>query len=102
MKLAVIVAAGFALIALNRVAVADDWGQTFVLKVADQVDTIVPPHASVPPHARRHHRPAHRYSYSPYPVACEAVIFPRSPLCAGRPATFGRYAPFPWNMYWYY
>jgi len=25
------------------------------------------------------------YRYSVYPVACEAVKFPRSPLCAGRP-----------------
>jgi hypothetical protein len=31
-------------------------------------------------------RPAHRVrSKCPYPVACEAVKFPRSPLCEGRP-----------------
>jgi hypothetical protein len=35
-----------------------------------------------------------------YPGACEAVIFPRSPLCAGRPASFWPYAP--WNYYVYY
>jgi hypothetical protein len=40
--------------------------------------------------ALTHHR-SHRYeyeSYRPYPVACEAVIYPRSPLCAGRPSYF--------------
>jgi len=37
-----------------------------------------------------------------YPRACESVIFPRSPLCAGRPATLGPYAPFPWNFFVYW
>jgi hypothetical protein len=51
--------------------------------------------------------PRHRYvaRYQPYPwtpAACEAVIFPRSPLCAGRPASFGPYSAFPYNMYVYY
>jgi hypothetical protein len=35
----------------------------------------------------------------PYPMACESVLFPRSPLCAGRPASYGYYAPWPWNFY---
>jgi hypothetical protein len=37
-------------------------------------------------------------SYRPYPAACESVIFPRSPLCAGRPAS---YVPFPLNWIFY-
>jgi hypothetical protein len=43
--------------------------------------------------------------YQPYPwtpVACEAVIFPRSPLCAGRPARFSPYSEFPFSWYVYY
>jgi len=36
------------------------------------------------------------------PVACEAVIFPRSPLCAGRPARYSPYADFPWSLHVYY
>jgi hypothetical protein len=31
-----------------------------------------------------------------------AVLFPRSPLCAGRPAFYGFYAPFAWDHYWSY
>ena len=39
-----------------------------------------------------------RYSkYRPYPVACEAVFFPRNPLCAGRPA----YRDFWWTPPFY-
>jgi hypothetical protein len=37
----------------------------------------------------------------PYPVACEAVIFPRSRLCAGRPANYGPYVFFPFSWFWY-
>jgi len=37
-------------------------------------------------------------SYGPYRIACESVIFPRSPLCAGRPAS---YVPFPFNWIFY-
>jgi hypothetical protein len=36
------------------------------------------------------------------PIACEAVIFPRSPMCAGRPARYNPYVDFPWNSYVYY
>ncbi len=95
MKLTITILAALALIAFNRVAAADELGQGLVLKVADQI-------GNPPVRPRRRHGSAHRYSYSPYPLACEAVMFPRSPLCAGRPATFGPYAPFPWNMYWRY
>jgi hypothetical protein len=48
--------------------------------------------------ALTHHRSRGYYeSYRPYPVACEAVMFPRSPLCAGRPA----YYPFWWTPPFY-
>ena len=41
---------------------------------------------------------AHYRSYTPYPpAACSAVIFPRSPLCAGIPVAY----VFPWNYFWY-
>ena len=54
--------------------------------------------------ALTHYR-SHGYygSYSPYPFACEAVIFPRSPLCAGRPAYFDPwYTPPLYNLFVYY
>jgi hypothetical protein len=47
----------------------------------------------------------HAARYQPYPwtpVACEAVIFPRSPLCAGRPARFSPYSTLPFSLYVYY
>jgi hypothetical protein len=68
-----------------------------VIKVADRIGTN-PPLSPV----RLRRGLAHQPSYSWYPAACEAVIFPRSPLCAGRPASFGPYAPYPWYLYWYY
>jgi len=42
-------------------------------------------------------------SYGPYPAACEAVFFPRNPLCAGRPAyrDFWR-TPVFYNWFAYY
>jgi hypothetical protein len=36
--------------------------------------------------ALAHYRSHDYQTYTPYPAACEAVFFPRSPLCAGRPA----------------
>jgi hypothetical protein len=48
---------------------------------------------------------SHSYyrSYRPYPAACEAVFFPRSPLCAGRPAYRGFWSTlFPYNWIVYY
>jgi len=48
--------------------------------------------------ALTHYR-SHGYyeSYRPYPAACEAVFFPRHPLCAGRPA----YRDFWWTPPFY-
>ena len=45
------------------------------------------------------HYRSHGYygSYRPYPAACEAVFFPRNPLCAGRPA----YRDFWWTPPFY-
>jgi len=92
MKLRITILAALALIAFDRVSGADEASQR--LKVADQV-SMWPNRTPKAPH--------HYGSYGSHPVACEAVIFPRSPLCAGRPATFGPYGGFhlPWN-YWYY
>jgi hypothetical protein len=96
MKLAITILAALALVAFNQVSAAAQTRQNFVVKVADRVGTY-PPQWPI--------RPRHRFiyyrSYGLYPVACEAVIFPRTPLCAGRPASFGPYAPFPWNTYLY-
>jgi hypothetical protein len=47
----------------------------------------------------------HVARYQPYPftpVACEAVIFPRSAECAGRPARFSPYSTLPFSAYVYY
>jgi hypothetical protein len=47
----------------------------------------------------------HVARYQPYPftpVACEAVIFPRSAECAGRPARFSPYSALPFSAYVYY
>jgi len=78
--------------AFTQVSATAQTRQNFVIKVADQVGTYPPQWPA---------RPRHRFVLLPfvglYPGACEAVIFPRSPLCAGRPASFGPYAPFPWN-----
>lgn len=37
---------------------------------------------------------AHYRSYRWYPVACHAVVFPRSPLCAGIPLAYDPYFPY--------
>jgi hypothetical protein len=98
MKLRITIVIAFALIAFDRVSAAEAPSQRLVIKIADQVGMKQPPWPNGPRHGLAQDR-----SYGRYPVACEAVIFPRSPLCAGRPATFGPYGPFhfPWN-YWYY
>jgi hypothetical protein len=64
-----------------------------VIKVADQ-DVAAPA-----PRLRRPHRLVRYNDSPPPPVACEAVLFPRSPRCAGRPAAYGPYATYPWNLY---
>ncbi len=96
MKLGITILAALALITFNRVPAAEEPSQNFVIKVADQIGTNPPLWPTRPRHGLAYHR-----SHTWYPVACEAVIFPRSPLCAGRPASFGPYAPYPWNLYRY-
>jgi len=94
MKRRIIILAALALIAFDRASLAEDPGRRLLSEAAGQgIHQPLRPHRS---------RLAYHRSYGGYPVACEAVIFPRSPLCAGRPATFGPYAPFPWNLSWYY
>ena len=98
MKLGITILAALLLMAFDRASAAEEPSQHLMIKVADQVGTNRLPWSDRPRHGLAHHR-----SYGGYPVACEAVIFPCSPLCAGRPATFAPYGPFhlPWN-YWYY
>ena len=74
----------------GRIAAAGQIDKAVVIKVADQAVVALP---------LRPHRHARLLTY---PAACEAVLFPRSPLCAGRPASYGPYAPYPWNLYWSY
>jgi len=97
MKLGITILASLALIGFNQVSAAEQTSHNFVIKIADQVGTYPPQWP-----ARPRHRPAYYRLYSSSPAACEAVIFPRSPLCAGRPASFGPYAPYPWNSFVYY
>jgi hypothetical protein len=99
MKFGITVVAALAIMACGPAAmpgqaVAGDAGQAVVVKVADQ-DVVLPA-----PRVRRSHRVlVHREPYY-YPVACESVLFPRSPACDGRPASYGWYATYPWNHYW--
>jgi hypothetical protein len=97
MKLGITILALLALVAFNQVSAAAQTRQSFVIKVADGVGTYPPQWPTRPRHRLVYYR-----SYGLYPAACEAVIFPRSPLCAGRPASFGPYAPFPWSTWLYY
>jgi hypothetical protein len=97
MKFGIAISAAFALTALTGVSAAEQISQSLVIKVTDQIG-MYPPQGPI----RLRHRFVHRPLYGLSPVACEAVIFPRSPLCAGRTASFGPYAPFPWNSYLYY
>jgi hypothetical protein len=83
----------------SRAATADVVYQPFIINPAYQV-----PMGPLTAFQPRHHR-RHVARYEPYewtPVACEAVIFPRSPLCTGRPARFSPYSEFPFNLYVYY
>jgi hypothetical protein len=94
MKFGIAFLPALAVVACGRVAAADEIDKAIVVKVADLV--VVEP----APQLRRHlHVRPRTY---PYPAACESVLFPRSPLCAGRPASYGYYAPYPWNNYWLY
>ncbi len=80
--------AALAVVACGRIAAAGEIEKAVVVKVADQ---------AVPEPPRWHHRRHHRRHRERMPLACESVLFPRSPLCEGRPAAFGPYAPSPWN-----
>jgi hypothetical protein len=96
MKLGItIFAAALAVMACGCIAAAGEINQAPVAKVADQI--VMTP----APRIRRHSLAVHPYEPL-HPVACEAVLFPRSPLCAGRPAAYGPYATYPYNYYWSY
>jgi hypothetical protein len=95
MKLAITISAALALVAFNQDFAAAQTRQDLVIKVADRVGAYPPQWPTRPRHLIVYYR-----SYG-YPGACEAVMFPRSPLCAGRPASFGPYAPYPWNTFLY-
>jgi hypothetical protein len=97
MKLGIAISAALALIAFTEVSAAQQPSQSPVIKVAHQIGMYPPQGPLTPPYRLVYYR-----SYGLYPVACEAVIFPRSPLCAGRPASFGPYELFPWSSYVYY
>jgi hypothetical protein len=80
MKLKSTILAVLAVFALSQVSLAEEADQR-----SDQVGVNQPP----APHRVLHRHALYR-SYNWYPLACESVIFPRSPLCAGR-------APLPWD-----
>jgi hypothetical protein len=90
-----------ATVTFSHAATADVVYQPFGLNPAYQV-----PSGPLTPSARPYYRHRHVARYQPYypltPAACEAVIFPRSPLCAGRPGRFSPYSEFPFNRYVYY
>jgi hypothetical protein len=90
MKFGIAFLAAVAAMACGGIAAAGEIDKAVVVKVADQ--------AVVEPAPRLRHRHVLLLPY-PYPAACEAVLFPRSPQCAGRPAAFGPYAPYPWDRY---
>jgi hypothetical protein len=91
MKFGIAFFAALAVVACGRIAAAGEVDKAVVIKVAD---------LAVPEPPRRHHRRHHRrHSEEREPLACESVLFPRSPLCEGRPAAFGPYAPAPWDQY---
>jgi hypothetical protein len=78
MKLRITILAILAFFALDQVSLAEEVNQG-----SDQV-------GMTQGAMRPLHRHAHYRSYNWYPMACESVIFPRSPLCGGR-------APLPWD-----
>jgi hypothetical protein len=102
MKFGITISAALAVIAGNPLAVAGqavagETDRAVVVKVADQ-DVVVSA-----PRVRRSHRFLVRQPDPyPYPLACESVLFPRSPACVGRPAAYGFYATYPWNYYYKY
>jgi hypothetical protein len=82
--------AGAVLLASDPVLSIEGRDSVSVIKVADQV---TPPLIRV-----KRNRGYYRPAYVPYyPVACEAVRFPQSPLCAGRPY---RRSYYDFNDFW--
>jgi hypothetical protein len=82
---------------LSHAAAADVVYHPLMINPAYQV-----PIGPLTPFRPHRHYVARYQSYPWTPVACEAVIFPRSPLCAGRPAHFTPYSPLPFSAYTYY
>jgi hypothetical protein len=80
MKLKITILAVLALCALNQVSLAQEVDQR-----PDQVVMNQQPR----PYRALHSHALYR-SYNWVPLACESVIFPRSPLCGSR-------APLPWD-----
>jgi hypothetical protein len=72
-----LILAGAALLASDPVPSVSRTGEATVMKVADYAPTVK--------WKRRLHDHRHYSDIRFYPVACEAVRFPRSPLCADRP-----------------
>ncbi len=77
MTMALILAAA-ALLASEPALLVDGRGEATVMKVADYTAPAVNRKKRL--HAHRHYSDVRIY-----PLACEAVRFPRSPLCADRP-----------------
>jgi hypothetical protein len=101
MKPWIAISAALAVMSFSHAASADVVYHPFGINPAYQV-----PSGPLTPFRPYHHHRRHaaRY-YQPHewtPVACEAVIFPRSPLCAGRPARFGPYNDWPFTTFVYY
>jgi hypothetical protein len=97
MKPWIAISAALAVMTFGRVAAAEVVYHPFGINPAYQVPT-----GPLTPFQPRYRHVARYQPYPWTPVACEAVIFPRSPLCVGRPARFSPYAEFPWNLYAYY
>jgi hypothetical protein len=100
MKPWIAISAALAVMTFSHAANADVVYHPFGINPAYQVPT-----GPLTPFRPYHHHRRHVAHYQPYewtPVACEAVIFPRSPLCTGRPAHFSPYSEFPFNLYVYY
>jgi hypothetical protein len=85
-----IMLAGIVIIGSDPAAVAHAPRLGTVMQVADQqTPALVKRRRPVTRHGRY-------YVVEEYPVACEAVRFPQSPLCAGRPFHRSWYAGIEW------
>jgi hypothetical protein len=84
MKFWIAVSAALAVMSLSRASVADVYRPAIINPAY---------HVALGPLTPWRPRIAVRYEpHYGAPVACEAVMFPRSPLCAGRPAHFSPYS----------